>query len=728
MDVQQLFKVLKKEAECSLCLETVNNPKTLPCIHSFCLECLDKHANFARRQLQATIKCPVCQTSFQIPEGDSFKNLPASYHLNRLVEVLALRDSGTQTQKCSSCDENNTASSYCFVCQTFLCTACFEAHQRLKTTRGHRNVVIEKLNVQDVQELIHRPAMCSQQYHENQPLEFYCEECKVLICHKCSVVGHNRHTMTDTQKAAQVQKMQMKDALEKVKVETVIYENEIRKQTKLMEKTKNEILSAEKKMTDAVEERVRELREHKRAMKAKFAEIYEAQQKHHATRLENFELVPTQLQSCIERVESVLERNVSAEILQTNQIIVGRCKELLNLSKPDIYKPLHVHYIIENQLNPGLDRIVVSNTDPFLSLAEVDNQELVREKTVANFIIVTRDSGGKQCYHEDDQVKVNIITPADDQLETEIKDNKDGKYTVTYTPQCVGEHRVEIQVNGQPLTGSHWVVQVIPHQYQFAFQFGSKGKKQGQFDMPWDIAVNDKSRTFAVADLNNKRVQMFSFDGDFLREIALESATSSVAFTESGDLLSNVDNDDNKLTLYTEGGQIIRYISDEHLKIPWYISVGSDGRIITCDRDDKTINVLSPDGKNLFQSFRAPGCDAKPWCAVYQQDKLFVSYPKANRVMVFNNAGEYLYDIGREGSGDEQLRFPTGLAIDKFNRLIVCDVGSRRLKLFTLEGKYVTKVAGSFFGHTGILGGCAVSNTGHLFVTDNYEHCIYVFS
>ncbi|KAM7445814.1 hypothetical protein ABFA07_005791 [Porites harrisoni] len=731
MDVQQLFTVLKKEAECPLCLETVNNPKTLPCIHSFCLECLDKHANFARRQLQATIKCPVCQTSFQIPEGDSFKNLPASYHLNRLVDVLALKDGGKQSQKCSSCDENNTASSYCFVCQIFLCTVCFEAHQRLKTTRGHRNVVIEKLQVQDVQELIHRPAMCSQQYHENQPLEFYCEECKVLICHKCSVVSHNRHTMTDTQKAAQVQKMQMKDALEKVKAETAIYENEIRKQTELMDKTKNEILAAEKKMTDAVEERIRELREHERVMKAKFAEIYEAQQKHHATRLENFELVLTQLQSCLERGESALERNVSAEILQTNQIIVGRCKELLNVTKPEIYNPPHVHYIIENQLNPGLDRIVVSNTDPSLSLAEVDNQELVREKTVANFIIVTRDSDGKQCYHEDDQVKVNIITPADDQLETEIKDTKDGKYTVTYTPQCVGQHRVEIQVNGQPLTGSSWVVQVIgPHQYQFAFQFGSEGNEQRQFDQPLGIAVNDKSRTLAVADLNNMRVQMFGFDGNFLREIVLESETSSVAFTESGDLLSNVESDDNKLTLYlyTEGGQFIRYISEEHVKEPWYISVVSDGRIIICDWHDKTIKVLSPDGKNLLQSFSAPDCDAVPLCAVYQQAKFFVSYPEAHRVNVFNKVGEYLYDIGSKGSDDGKFSYPTGLAIDTFNRLIVCDRNNDRLQLFTLDGKYVAKVAGSFFDHNSNLFGCAVSNTGHLFVTDNNKHCIYVFN
>ena len=729
MDVQQLFTVLKKEAECPLCLETVNNPKTLPCIHSFCLECLDKHANFARRQLQATIKCPVCQTSFQIPEGDSFKNFPTSYHLNRLVDVLALKDGGTQAQKCSSCDENNTASSYCFVCQIFLCTSCFEAHQRLKTTRGHRNVVIGKLQVRDVQELIHRPAMCSQQYHENQPLEFYCEECKVLICQKCCIVSHNRHTITDTQKAAQVQKMQMKDALEKVKTETVIYENKIRKQTELMDKTKNEILSAEEKMADVVEERIRELRKHERVMKAKFAEIYEAQQKHHATQLENFELVLTQLQSCIERGESALERNVSAEILQTNQIIVGRCEELLNVTKPDIYKPPHVHYIIENQLNPGLDRIVVSNTDPLLSLAEVDNQELVKEKTVANFIIVTRDSDGKQCYHEDDQVKVNIITPADDQLETEIKDSKDGKYTVTYTPQCVGQHGVEIQVNGQLLTGSPWLVQVISsHQYQFAFQFGSKGKEQGHFDEPRGIAVNDKRKTLAVADVNNKRVQMFGFDGNFLREIALEAETSSVAFTESGDLLSNVARSDNTLSLYTEGGQFIRYISDEHGKTPLYISVGRYGRILTCDRKDKTIKVLSPDGKNLLQSFSAPGCDAEPWCVVYQQDKFFVSYPQANRVMVFDNAGEYLYDIGSSGFGDRQFSSPFGLAIDKFNRLIVCDRDNDRLQLFTLDGKYVAKVAGPFFDHNSHLFGCAVSNTGHLFVTDYKQHCIYVFN
>ena len=719
MDVQQLFTNLSKEAECPLCLETVNNPKTLPCLHSFCVECLDKHAGFARRQLQATIKCPVCQTSFQIPEGDSFKNLPTSYHLNRLVDVLALKDSGAQAQKCGSCDENNTASSYCFVCQNFLCSPCFEAHQRLKATRGHRNVVIEKLQAQDVEDLINRPVMCSQQYHENQPLEFYCEECKVPICHKCSVVSHNRHTMTDTQKAAQVQKMQMKAALEKVKAETVVYEKKVRKQTELMDKNKKEIMSCEKKMTDLVED----LREHERVMKTKFAEIYEAQQKHHATQVENFELVLTQLKSCVERGESIVQRNISAEILQTNQAIIERCEELLKAKKPEIYKPSHVNYMVEQKVKI-LDRIVVSDTAPSLSLAEVASLKDVQEKTETNFTIVTRNSDGEQCYHEEDVIKVNILNPAGDQLETEIKDTKDGKYTVTYTPQCVGQHRVEIQVNGQPLTGSPWFVQVIPHQYQFSFQFGSKGKEQGEFGHPSLIAVSDKTGRIAVTDTENDRIQIFDFEGRFL---AVKLPASFVFTGSDGGFIYSVVEDNEQIFLCTENGQHIRSIYRKQLNEPTCVVLENDGRLIICDLKGKKVKVLTPDGKRELLSFSAPGCDVGPVYAVHHREKFFVSYPDDNRVMAFNNRGEYVHDIGSEGSGDGQLMFPSGLVVDKFDHLIVCDTGNRRLQLFTLDGKFITRISESFFENGG-LASCAVSNNGHLFVSDIDNNCVYVFN
>ena len=531
--------------------------------------------------------------------------------------------------------------------------------------------------------------------------------------------------MTDTQKAAQQHKMQMADAVEKVKAEAVIYGNEIKKQAELMDKSKNEILCAEKNMTDAVEELIRDLRQHERNMKAKFREIYQAQQKHHATKQENFEMVVTQMKSCVERGESILERNISAEILQTNQAIIGRCEELLNARKPDIYKPPHVHYMVDKKVDIS-DRIVVSNTDPTLSLVEGQFQKVIEEKKERNFTIVTKDSDGLQCYHEDDHIKVDILTPTGDQIKTEIKDTKDGKYIVTYTPQCAGQHRVEIQVNGQPLTGSPWVVQV-PHQYQFAFKFGSTGKGQGEFNKPWGIAVSEKTGTIAVAEFENERIQMFRSDGIYLRKIALEDEPGfSLAFTESGDILACIPYDDNKLSLFTEGGEFNRYLNDEHLELPLHISFASDGRIITCDMIDNEIKVLSPDGTALLQSFSAPGCDALPWFAVNHQDTFLFSYPDANCVKVFNKAGLYQYDIGCEGSGDGQLQYPTGLVIDKFNHLIVCDTSNERLQVFALDGKFINKIEGPFFVNSGVVG-IAMSSNGNLFVADNEKNCIYVF-
>ncbi|XP_068675722.1 E3 ubiquitin-protein ligase TRIM71-like [Montipora foliosa] len=718
MDVQQLFKILKKEAECPLCIETVKNPKTLPCLHSFCLECLDRHTNFARRQLKATIKCPVCQTSFQIPETDTFENLPSSFHLNRLVDVLALEDGSVQSQRCNSCDENNTATCYCFVCQDFLCASCFEAHQRLKATRGHRNVLIDKLQAQDVQELIHRPAMCSQQYHEDQPLEFYCEDCKSLICHKCTVVSHDRHSKRDTQKAAQEQKMQMANAVAKVKAEIVRYESEIKKQSDLRNKNKIEILNEEKKMTDTVEKLIRDLREHERKMKDKFREIYEAEQKHHATRLENFELVATQLKSCFERCQSILDRNFSVEILQTNHAIIGRCNELLNVRKPDLYMSPHVHYLVEKKLDL-MDPVVVTKTDPSKCLAEGQDSKEVKERKETYFVIVTKDSEGFQCYQQDDKIKVNILTPEGDQLKTDVKDTKDGKYTLTYTPQDAGQHRVEILVNGEPLTGSPWIVQVHQHQYQLEYSVASKGKGRGQFDGIHDIDVSEKTGTIAVADLRNKRIQLLNSEVEFRSEIKVDGEPFSVAFTDSGDLLTLVQKSYSKLRLFSEEGHFIKRINDKHLDKPCHLSIASDGRIIITDYGDKKIKVLSPDGNDLLQSFSAPDCDKKPFYAIYHQNKFFISYFYADCVKVFDKSGVYLHDIGCKGSNDGQFDGPVGLVIDKYNRLIVCDARNHRLQLFTLSGKFLSKIDEAEFFHNDVPSYVAINSDGSLVVADH---------
>ena len=495
MDVQQLFTSLKKEAECPLCLETVKDPKTLPCLHSFCMRCIDKHAGYAKRKLETTIKCPVCQACFQIPEGDSFGGLPTSFHLNRLVDLLALRDGSEETQRCSSCEDNNTATCYCFVCQNFLCKDCFDAHQRLKATRGHRNVLIDNLQVQDVEELMHRPAMCAKKYHENEPLDYYCQDCSVCICHKCSIVSHNRHSLVDLQEAAEEQKMQMTQVFARVKEKLVIVESKISEQTELMNKSEEEICAAEEKVTKVVQEIIRVAKEHETAVKTKLAEMKVTQQRNYAAEIGNLQLLAAQLKSSVEYGENIVQRSIGPEILQAGHAVLGRCEELLTTQDIEVCKPQHVVYCVNLEamntvrgLVPG--QVFETNRDP--SQASAEGRGLIEAEagTETSFTVTTRDSKGSQCYDEQDQLTVIVRSQKGEEEETKIDDCKNGTYVARYKPKSVGLHDICVEVNGQPLTGSPWRVQATGHQYKVIHSFGSRGTGPGQFEGLGSIAVN----------------------------------------------------------------------------------------------------------------------------------------------------------------------------------------------------------------------------------------------
>ena len=335
-----------------------------------------------------------------------------------------------------------------------------------------------------------------------------------------------------------------------------------------------------------------------------------------------------------------------------------------------------------------------------------------------HILFSTTDEEGKRYYDEDNQVNVKIQASSGNFVKKKIEDNLDGSYTVSFTPHTVGPHSVIIAVNGQPLTGSPWSVQVSPHQYKCVFDI-----ELCELPHPISIAVNKKTNEIAFAHLGNKRVLMLNADHSYSRYLHLERSPLSVAFTTNGELIV-VQNGRGFLSLINVSGEFIKRIGDEYLKDPWSVSVTHDGRIIVCDWDDKSVKVLSPDGTELLQSFRAPGCDASPSFAVYHQDMFFVSYGWAHCVKVFSKEGMFLYDIGSERSGDGWLNRPAGLAIDKFNNLIVCDCGNNSLQVFTLDGKFLYTIQQQI-KDLPLFNSVAVSNTGYLYVGD--EDCVHVF-
>ena len=84
--LEELHTNLKKQVTCSICLDTYTEPKILSCHHTFCCECLERHAVVNQRQ--GKFRCPECQVEINLPEGNRFDCLPNSFLHKSLLSVL----------------------------------------------------------------------------------------------------------------------------------------------------------------------------------------------------------------------------------------------------------------------------------------------------------------------------------------------------------------------------------------------------------------------------------------------------------------------------------------------------------------------------------------------------------------------------------------------------------------------------------------------------------------
>ena len=107
MDVKTLLNNLHEEVSCSVCMTTFTDPKLLPCLHSFCLHCLEGIQRTTSRH--DIIICPECRRESRVPSG-SLNDLPTNFRINSLLDVLAIKQCNTTGVQCGNCDKKSSES------------------------------------------------------------------------------------------------------------------------------------------------------------------------------------------------------------------------------------------------------------------------------------------------------------------------------------------------------------------------------------------------------------------------------------------------------------------------------------------------------------------------------------------------------------------------------------------------------------------------------------------
>src|SRR5688572_29887373 len=117
---------------CCICTEVYTDPKALPCIHTFCMKCIQETGLKTNKGPGDEMPCPICRRMFKIPP-QGFFGLPKNFFMTKLIQMVnasAESASSIGLVLCDACAEENivetgkqtpAADTYCVDCNQKFC-------------------------------------------------------------------------------------------------------------------------------------------------------------------------------------------------------------------------------------------------------------------------------------------------------------------------------------------------------------------------------------------------------------------------------------------------------------------------------------------------------------------------------------------------------------------------------------------------------------------------------
>ena len=295
-----LFKNLKKQVTCSICLDTYTEPKTISCLHTFCCECLERHARVSQRQ--GKFRCPECQAEIDLPEGNRFDRLPNSFFHKSLLGVI-------------------------------------KAEDRQAIPRQQQGT-------------------CSQ--HTEERVRYYCSSCEVYVCPICVTEDHRGHAFDVLEKAVQEGKKSIMSAVETIKEKANLFGAELRKLEETSEDVEMIIAIAKQEVSEATEHVITKTRRQEKQL----LESLEMTRRRRIERINSAKQELESLIKIINRAtefaENLVQRRSDRDIIQNKNKLRQKLEELRGGEVPKHRQATFVKFVAASQHNFKLGSLQVS--------------------------------------------------------------------------------------------------------------------------------------------------------------------------------------------------------------------------------------------------------------------------------------------------------------------------------------------------------------------------------